>query len=134
MTLHRTSLPVTDLPGYLTASLNELKPLGLKQIGMTSNGIALHRKLPALVSSGLTHLNISLDTLDPFKFEFITRRRGLDAVMQSLSTAVALAVPSVKLNVVVIKGINDTKDVLDFVEFTKDWPITVRFIEVSSPS
>jgi hypothetical protein len=44
---------------------------------MTTNGIALHRKLPGYVNSGLTHINISLDTLDEFKFELMTRRRGL---------------------------------------------------------
>ena len=43
----------------LAASLNTLRPKGLTQIGMTSNGIALHRKLPEMVENGLTHLNIS---------------------------------------------------------------------------
>jgi cyclic pyranopterin phosphate synthase len=56
--------------------LNQLRPLGLQSIGMTSNGVALKRKLPALVANGLNVLNISLDTLDPFKFEIMTRRRG----------------------------------------------------------
>jgi molybdenum cofactor biosynthesis enzyme MoaA len=58
------------------AGLNELRPLGLTSIGMTSNGIALKRKLPQLIQNGLDALNISLDTLDPFKFEIMTRRRG----------------------------------------------------------
>jgi len=71
----------------------------------------------------------SLDTLDPFKFEFMTKRRGHDAVMKALE--VALASPelhSVKLNVVVVKGLNDS-EVLDFVEMTKDRKLSVRFIE-----
>ena len=54
---------------------------------MTSNGISLKRKLPALVAAGLTHLNISLDTLDSQKYELITRRRGYEAVMEALHTA-----------------------------------------------
>ncbi|KAE8269484.1 hypothetical protein A4X09_0g2858 [Tilletia walkeri] len=115
--------------GEIVESLNELRPLGLRQIGMTSNGISLHRKLPSLVSSGLTHLNLSLDTLDPFKFEFMTRRRGFEAVIRSLDKALELGMESVKLNVVVLKGVNDGQDVLDFVQFTRDKPVTVRFIE-----
>ncbi|CAD6925263.1 unnamed protein product, partial [Tilletia controversa] len=118
----------SDLVG-IVESLNDLRPLGLRQIGLTSNGISLHRKLPALVSSGLTHLNLSLDTLDPFKFEFMTRRRGFEAVIRSLDKALELGMESVKLNVVVLKGLNDGQDVLDFVQFTRDKPVTVRFIE-----
>ena len=48
----------------------------LQSLGMTTNGLALHRKLPNLVAAGLTNINLSLDTLDEFKFEFMTRRRG----------------------------------------------------------
>ncbi|KAL9937418.1 hypothetical protein V8E36_003827 [Tilletia maclaganii] len=117
-----------DLVG-IVESLNDLRPLGLTQIGLTSNGIALHRKLPDLVRAGSTHLNLSLDTLDPFKFEFMTRRRGLEAVLRSLDRALELGMGSVKLNVVVVKGLNDGQDVLDFVHFTRDKPVTVRFIE-----
>ncbi|KIJ66204.1 hypothetical protein HYDPIDRAFT_174367 [Hydnomerulius pinastri MD-312] len=109
--------------------LNELRPLGLDSIGMTSNGLALHRRLPDLVRGGLTHLNLSLDTLDPFKFEIMTRRPGHEAVLKALD--VALSCPdlrSVKLNVVVVKGLNDS-EALDFVELTKDKKLSVRFIE-----
>ncbi|KAN0066383.1 hypothetical protein ACQY0O_000477 [Thecaphora frezii] len=113
----------------IVSALNRLRPKGLQQIGITSNGISLARKLDGLVASGLTHLNLSLDTLDPFKFEFMTRRRGFEAVMKSLDRALELGIPSIKINVVVIKGLNDGQDILDFVEFTKDKPITVRFIE-----
>jgi cyclic pyranopterin phosphate synthase len=69
-----------------------------------------------------------LDTLDPFKFELITRRRGHDAVLKALDVALHSKLSSVKLNVVVIKGLNDM-EILDFVKLTKDQPISVRFIE-----
>lgn len=95
---------------------------------MTTNGIALHRRLPQLVENGLTHLNLSLDTLDPFKFEIITRRRGHEAVLKALDTALSLPIQMVKLNVVVIQGLNDS-EVLDFIKLTEDRPISVRFIE-----
>jgi len=113
----------------LVGKLSHLRHLGLKSIGMTSNGLAMHRKLPDLVDNGLTHLNLSLDTLDEFKFELITRRRGHDLVLKSLNTALRLpGLQSVKLNVVIVKGLNDS-EVLDFVEMTKDRPISIRFIE-----
>ncbi|KAJ7631245.1 hypothetical protein FB45DRAFT_917949 [Roridomyces roridus] len=94
---------------------------------MTSNGIALHRRLPELVQNGLSHLNLSLDTLDEFRFELMTRRRGLAAVLRTLDVALEL-LPYIKLNVVVVKGLNDS-EVLDFVKMTKDRPIFARFIE-----
>lgn len=64
-----------DLP-EIVRELNELRPAGLKNIGMTSNGVALLRKLKVLRESGLDALNLSLDTLDPLKFPLITRRLG----------------------------------------------------------
>jgi cyclic pyranopterin phosphate synthase len=60
----------------LVEELGKLRPMGLKEIAMTSNGIALWRKLDRMVAGGLTHLNLSLDTLDPFKYQIITRRMG----------------------------------------------------------
>jgi len=95
---------------------------------MTTNGIALHRRLPQLVDNGLTHLNLSLDTLDPYKFELMTRRRGHEAVLKTLQVALSSPLASVKINIVVIRSLNDS-EVLDFVAMTKDEPISVRFIE-----
>jgi cyclic pyranopterin phosphate synthase len=66
--------------------------------------------------------------LDPFKFELITRRRGHDAVLKALNVALESNLAAVKLNVVVIKGLNDS-EVLDFVEMTKDQSLSIRFIE-----
>lgn len=139
-----------DYCDLMLGRLNELRQLGLQSIGMTTNGIALHRRLPALIQNGLTHLNIrrvfhssvpicalsyimmsytSLDTLDPFKFEIMTRRMGHEAVLKSVQTALASPdLRSVKLNVVVIKGLNDS-EVLDFLEMTKHQDLSVRFIE-----
>ena len=98
---------------------------------MTSNGITLPRKLARLVDHGLTHLNLSLDTLNPFTFELVTRRQGHEAVLRTLDLALAESrLQSVKLNVVVIKGLNEN-EVIDFVELTKERKLSVRFIEVS---
>ena len=100
---------------------------------MTSNGLALARRLPRLVDQGLTHLNLSLDTFDPFKFEFLTRRPGggLDAVMRALDVAQRLpGMQSVKINVVLLKGVNDSREeIKSFIEYTRDHNVVVRFIE-----
>lgn len=109
---------------------------------MTSNGIALSRKLPALIAAGLTHLNISLDTLDEHKFELMTRRRGHSTVLKVIEQAAALrstveegthpssnrGLRSLKINVVVINRLND-HEVSSFVELTRHLAVSVRFIE-----
>lgn len=122
-----------DLPDIVEA-LSDLKSQGLRQIGMTTNGLTLSRHLPHLIASGMTHLNISLDTLDPFKFELMTRTpaQGFNKVLKGIEEALALGVPEVKINVVVIRGLNDDKDILDFVAWASDKRVTVRFIEVGT--
>ncbi|XP_058006866.1 GTP 3',8-cyclase, mitochondrial isoform X3 [Hevea brasiliensis] len=66
--------------------LSNLK--GLKTLAMTTNGIALARKLLKLKECGLTSVNISLDTLVPAKFEFMTGRKGHERVMESINAAI----------------------------------------------
>jgi cyclic pyranopterin phosphate synthase len=101
---------------------------GLKTLAMTTNGIVLSRKLPKLKESGLSLVNISLDTLVPAKFEFMTRRKGHERVMDSIFTAVNLGYDPVKVNCVVMRGFNDD-EICNFVELTRDYPINIRFIE-----
>lgn len=110
----------------ICSQLSSLK--GLKTLAMTTNGLALARKLPKLKDCGLNLLNISLDTLVPAKFEFMTRRKGHERVMESIYRAVDLGYDPVKVNCVVMRGFNDD-EICDFVELTRDKPINVRFIE-----
>lgn len=70
---------------------------GLKTLAITTNGITLARKLPKLKECGLTALNISLDTLVPAKFEFMTRRNGHQRVMESINAAIELGYNPVKV-------------------------------------
>ena len=95
---------------------------------MTTNGIRLHRNLPQLQAAGLNALNISLDTLIEERFEKLTRRKGLSRVLTSIDTAVNLGYDPVKVNVVIMRGVNDDEIPL-FVEMTRDKPINIRFIE-----
>eukprot|EP00252_Welwitschia_mirabilis_P010343 TRINITY_DN23555_c0_g1_i1.p1 TRINITY_DN23555_c0_g1~~TRINITY_DN23555_c0_g1_i1.p1 ORF type:complete len:436 (+),score=68.01 TRINITY_DN23555_c0_g1_i1:100-1407(+) len=108
---------------------NELTRLkGLKTLAMTTNGLVLTKKLTPLKAAGLNALNISLDTLAPAKFEFLTRRKGLGKVLESIEVAISLGYNPVKVNCVVMRGLNDD-EICDFVEMTREKPINVRFIE-----
>lgn len=101
----------------------------IQQVGMTTNGVTLQRHLRPLVDAGLTHVNISLDSLQEKVFEDLTRRRGLSQVLHSMEQACSLLPHGrVKLNVVVMKGINDA-ELQDFCLLTRKYPVDVRFIE-----
>jgi len=114
----------------LVEIVSDLKTgLGIPHVGMTTNGVTLKRKLPALVQAGLTHVNISLDSLQKNVFEELTRRQGLTQVLSSIHSACELLpFQRVKLNVVVMKGINDA-ELEDFCNLTRQLPLDVRFIE-----
>jgi len=101
---------------------------GLKTFAMTTNGLILHRMIPDLHKLGLNALNISLDTFDPNKFILITRRQGHEKVMQSIQMAIDYGFQSVKINCVVMRGINEN-ELCDFVAMTEKKPVEVRFIE-----
>ena len=94
---------------------------------MTSNGVALRRRLPELVAAGLSHLNLSLDTLEAKKYTFLSRRSGFNLAWATIRDAEPLFHP-LKLNCVVMRGLNDD-EVPAFVELTRDRRLDVRFIE-----
>uniref|UniRef100_A0A0K0D4P6 Elp3 domain-containing protein n=1 Tax=Angiostrongylus cantonensis TaxID=6313 RepID=A0A0K0D4P6_ANGCA len=100
---------------------------GIKDIGITSNGIVLAKKLQQLQDAGLTKVNISLDTLNQQKFMLMTRRNGFTKVMKCIDLAEDLF-PIVKVNTVVMRNVNDD-EVNDFVKLTTDRRLDVRFIE-----
>ncbi|XP_044632562.2 molybdenum cofactor biosynthesis protein 1 isoform X2 [Equus asinus] len=110
----------------IVAQLHRLE--GLRTIGVTTNGINLARLLPSLQKAGLSAINISLDTLVPAKFEFIVRRKGFHKVMEGIHKAIELGYNPVKVNCVVMRGLNED-ELLNFVALTKGLPLDVRFIE-----
>ena len=102
---------------------------GIRSVHLTTNGVLLKSKISELQDSGLTGVNISLDTLDSEKFEQITRRKSLYNVMSGLDAVLASGRFKTKLNVVVMRNFNE--DELDrFVGMTKHRDIVVRFIEL----
>lgn len=116
----------------LMRGIGDLRRNGLKELALTTNGISLHRKLDHMVESGLTGVNISLDTLDPFQYQILTRRQGFNAVMKSIDRVKEMnragAGIKLKINAVVMRGLNDHQ-LLPFVEMTKTEDLEVRFIE-----
>ncbi|CAI5743542.1 unnamed protein product [Peronospora destructor] len=101
---------------------------GIESVGITTNGIALQRKLLALRQAGADRLNISLDTLKPDKFVHITRRQGFTQVLNSILEAQMLGFSPLKINCVVQRHFN-LNEIVDFVAFTEKHAVDVRFIE-----
>ena len=97
------------------------------KLNITTNGVYLHKHLDLFEQIGLKSLNISLDTLNAKKFQQITLRDEFDLVMENINQAIARGF-HIKVNAVAIKGFNDN-EVLDFVKWTENQPIHVRFIE-----
>jgi molybdenum cofactor biosynthesis protein A len=112
----------------LLLSVNELKKVYRFETGITTNGTLLDRHLIRLKEFGVDKLNISLDTLDKNKFKLITGRDNYYSVMEAIVKAKSLNFRSLKLNVVIIKGINED-EILDFVNFASEYELNVRFIE-----
>jgi len=105
-----------------------LKRLGVRDLSMTTNGHLLASRLNALVEAGLDRINISLDSLDRKKFEKVTRTESFDAVLAGMDAAQASRLRPVKVNAVLVRGLNDD-EVEGFAEFARDRDLIVRFIE-----
>jgi cyclic pyranopterin phosphate synthase len=116
----------------LMQQIGSLRSKGLKELALTTNGISLHRKLDAMVEAGLTGVNLSLDTLDPFQFQIMTRRKGFDVVMRSIDRILEMkkvgANIKLKINCVAMRGMNE-REIIPFVEMGREKDVEVRFIE-----
>jgi cyclic pyranopterin phosphate synthase len=106
--------------------IRRLGALGVR-LTLTTNGTRLHDFMDVIKAAGITSLNISLDTLDKDRFMLMTRRDQYDRVRSNIALAIREGL-HVKVNVVAMKGLNDG-EIVDFIRWTKDEPIHVRFIE-----
>jgi cyclic pyranopterin phosphate synthase len=102
---------------------------GIRDIAMTTNAILLPQLAEPLARAGLDRVNISLDTLDPKKFRFITRRGDLDKVLAGIEAAEAAGLQPIKINAVVTRGFNDG-EVAELARLTLERAWDVRFIEL----
>lgn len=100
---------------------------GLRELVLTTNGQLLPQMADHLRAAGVERVNVSLDSLDPDTFVAITRRGDLRQVVSGLMAAERAGL-GVKINMVVMRGIND-HEIADFAELTLNRPVSVRFIE-----
>ena len=102
---------------------------GIKKLAFTTNGYKLPERARDFYASGLRAINVSIDSLDPRKFHEITGHDRLQEVVEGIETALDIGFEAVKINAVLLKGLNDTE--LDgFLDFISDRPISLRFIEL----
>jgi cyclic pyranopterin phosphate synthase len=114
----RAHLPV------LVAKLSALSA----DLSLTTNGATLHSVAPALADAGLRRVNVSLDTLQPARFAELTRRDQLDDVLRGIDAALDAGLTPVKVNVVVVRGVNDD-EIVELARYGRARGVTVRFIE-----
>lgn len=108
------------------AIIEELGKLGVN-LTMTTNATRIHLFINELKEAGINSLNISLDTLQKEKFQLLTRRDQFNQVRNNIDLLLSHGF-KLKINVVVVKGMNE-HEVLDFIAWTKETPIQIRFIE-----
>lgn len=104
------------------------KITGLEEISVTTNGVCVSDFAAELKKAGVDRINISLDTLDREKFKRITRRDDLASVLKGIGAVLGLGFEPVKINVVVMRGLNE-KEIVQFGRLSIDRPLHVRFIE-----
>ena len=109
--------------------VGQLKKLGFHDVTMTTNGFLLKENLEGLVEAGLDRINISLDTLQPEKFAFITRRNHFEKVWEAIMAALETPLSPVKINAVAMRGVNDD-EIAEMAKLTLRYPMHVRFIEL----
>src|SRR5262245_58780267 len=114
-----------DLPG-LVARIAAVP--GIKDVGLTTNGVLLEEQARPLFEAGLRRINVSLDTMDPARFEELTRRPGHDRVIAGILAAKAAGFDPVKVNAVAIKGVTD-EDLVPLGLFCREHGLELRFIE-----
>jgi GTP 3',8-cyclase len=112
----------------LASLIARLSSIGFDDLSLTTNGMLLAPLAVSLASAGLSRVNISCDSLRADRFASIRRRGDLATVLDSMDAAEAAGLAPLKVNVVILRGINDD-EILDFAAFARDTGRIVRFIE-----
>ena len=108
--------------------LRYLRHIGVQDLSMTTNGHLLAERCQSLAAAGLQRINISLDSLDPIKFEKITRTRSYETVMRGIDAAQSSHFAPIKVNAVLVRGFNED-EVEAFAAFARERGLIMRFIE-----
>ena len=112
---------------HLPELVERLAALGV-DMALTTNGATLRLHAEALAAAGLQRINISLDSLRRERFLELTRRDELDRVMDGVDAAIDAGLRPVKINVVMMRGLNDD-EIVDFANYGRKKGVTIRFIE-----
>ena len=102
---------------------------GIKEVCLTTNGTLLPQLAKPLRQAGVSRINLSLDTLDPQKYAYITRIGKLDTFMKGLDAAFEAGFDKIKVNAVLIGGFNDD-EIVALADLTRQYPLDMRFIEM----
>ena len=102
---------------------------GIRELCMTTNGILLPKYAADIKAAGVQRLNISLDSIDPETYIKITRTGTLESALEGIKAALDTGFDSVKLNAVLIGGVNDG-EIISLLDLTRRFNVNVRFIEV----
>lgn len=118
-------------PGFVDLVRRVAAIPGIFLRSLSTNGILLEEMAADLLAAGITGVNVSVDTLDPERFREVTRGGSLDRVWRGVERVLALGLRSVKLNAVLMRGVNDGDAELEaFARLTYRYPVSVRFIEL----
>ena len=112
---------------HLPVLVEKLAALGT-DLSLTTNGATLRLVAGELRAAGLRRINVSLDSLRPETFFTITRRHALDQVLDGINAAVEAGFAPVKVNCVLVRGVNDD-EIVGFATFGRERGVTIRFIE-----
>ena len=102
---------------------------GIKEVCLTTNGVLLPQLAKPLKEAGVKRLNLSLDTLDPEKYAYITRVGKLENFKAGLDAAFEAGFEKIKINAVLIGGFNDN-EIVQLTDLTRQYPLDMRFIEM----
>ena len=102
---------------------------GIREVCLTTNGVLLPQLAKPLKEAGVKRLNLSLDTLNPEKYAYITRIGKMEAFRAGLDAAFEAGFEKIKINAVLIGGFNDD-EIVPMAELTKQYPLDMRFIEL----
>lgn len=109
--------------------MDKISSLGFKDVSLTTNGTLLDKYAEELVKAGLSRVNVSFDTLNPQTYHFITKRDYLEMAKNGIKAAVEVGLYPVKVNMVVMKGVND-HEIWDMFHFCRDQGVVLQLIEL----
>ena len=102
---------------------------GIQEVCITTNGVLLPEAAEDLLAAGVSRINLSLDTLNPKKYAYITRTGTLDDALAGLQAAIRTGFEKIKINAVLIGGFNDD-EIEALADLTMEYPVDMRFIEL----